>query len=145
MSMKSGASEDPFAEEETETETDETNADQPDNDETVGENQSGRARETSTRDTTTTGRQTEQTGQELPYIVRRKLQNKSIQHERDRVPFFLREPVLDGEKDFRRAVEDELEDDVPKADLREAAYAVAQRHVKEVVAELREMGYDWER
>lgn len=144
MSMKSGASEDPFEEEEAET--DETNGEQQDDEETVIDNQSGPAKKESTRDATTTGRQAQQTGQQdLPYLVRRKLQNKSIQHERDRVPFFLREPILEGEKDFRRAVENAIEDDVPKADLREAAYIVAQRHVDEVVAELREMGYDWER
>lgn len=140
MSMKSGASDDPFAEEE---ESDQEDGQQGD-DVTTADQPSDHDSEASMESEPTTAHKTEQGGQQdLPYVVQRKLQNNPIQHERDRIPFYLRKHVLAGEKDFKRAVEETLEDDVPKADLREAAYIVAQRHVDEVVDELREMGYDW--
>lgn len=143
MSMKSGASEDPFAEEE-EAETNEEETEQQTGDPTAEEEPSDTA--PPAQDASDANRETKQAGQQdLPYLVRRKLQNKPIQHERDRIPFYLRDHVLEGEKDFKRAVENTLNADVPKADLREAAYIVAQRHVDEVVTELREMGYDWNR
>lgn len=84
-----------------------------------------------------------QSANELPYLARRQLKNKSVKADRDQVPFFLRERIQEGERDLRRAVEDELGQEVNKTDLREAAYAFAQRNPEGVAGVLREWGIEY--
>ena len=78
--------------------------------------------------------------QELPYLARRQLRNGSVKADRDQVPFFLRTEIKGSERDFRRAVEDELGQEINKTDLREAAYVFAQEHPEGVAEVLRKWG-----
>ena len=77
-----------------------------------------------------------------PYIVRRALQDKSIQFERDeRLTFFVHDDVVDGERELLTEVESALGRDVPKFDVREAVYRAALRNPDDVLDELLQMGY----
>ena len=77
---------------------------------------------------------------QIPYKFRRNTVKENRQH----VPLYLRDHVLQSEKRFRTTVEEQLGEDVPKADLREAAYIVAQRYPDLVADELRKWGFDIE-
>jgi len=77
---------------------------------------------------------------QIPYKFRR----NTVKEDRQHVPLYLRDHVLQSEKRFRTTVEEQLGEDVPKADLREAAYIVAQRHPDLVADELRKWGFDIE-
>lgn len=80
-----------------------------------------------------------------PYIVRRAIQDKSVQFERDeRLTFFVHDDVVDGERDLISAMESTLGRDVPKFDVREAVYRAALRNQEDVLTELLEMGYSVE-
>lgn len=74
----------------------------------------------------------------LPYVLRRDRVNEG----RDQVPFFLREEVVDGERELRETLEATLGEDVYKSDLREAAMVVAQEQPELVAEVLRRWGYD---
>ena len=74
----------------------------------------------------------------LPYVLRRNRVNEG----RDQVPFFLREGVVEGERDLRETLEATLSEDVYKSDLREAAMVVAQERPELVAEVLRRWGYD---
>lgn len=77
-----------------------------------------------------------------PYIVRRAVQDKSVQFERDdRLTFFVHEDVVDGERELLLEAEAALGRDVPKFDVREAVYRAALRNKEDVIAELVKMGY----
>lgn len=77
-----------------------------------------------------------------PYIVRRAIQDKSVQFERDeRLTFFVHDDVVDGERDLLTEVESALGRDIPKFDVREAVYRAALRNQDDVLDELLEMGY----
>ncbi|WP_336365265.1 hypothetical protein [Halalkalicoccus salilacus] len=77
-----------------------------------------------------------------PYIVRRAIQDKSIQFERDeRLTFFVHDDVIEGERQLLTEVETALGRDVPKFDVREAVYRAALRNREDVLDELIEMGY----
>lgn len=76
---------------------------------------------------------------DLPYVLVR----QTVKEDREMVQFFLREQFVDGERALRRDVEDLLETDVSKIDLREAAYAVAQERPEAVATVLREWGYEY--
>lgn len=80
---------------------------------------------------------------DLPYLARRQLKNKSVKADRDQVPFFLRTEVQREERDLRHDVEDSLGQEVNKTDLREAAYVFAQRHPEGVADILREWGIEY--
>lgn len=81
-------------------------------------------------------------GQDHPYIVRRAIQDKSIQFERDeRLTFFVHGDVVDGERELISDVETTLGRDVPKFDVREAVYRAALRNPEDVLDELLKMGY----
>ncbi|WP_101296855.1 hypothetical protein [Halegenticoccus soli] len=80
---------------------------------------------------------------QLPYLARRQLKNRSVKADRDQVPFFLREDVQQGERALRRTVEDRLGQEVNKTDLREAAYVFAQRNPEGIVEILREWGIEY--
>lgn len=84
-----------------------------------------------------------QSADDLPYLARRQLKNKSVKADRDQVPFFLREEVQESERELRRVVEDELGQEVNKTDLREAAYVFAQRNPEGVAEILREWGIEY--
>jgi hypothetical protein len=80
------------------------------------------------------------TGQ--PYIVRRAIQDKSVQFERDeRLTFFVHDDVVEGERELLADAETALGRDVPKFDIREAVYRAALRNKEDVIAELVKMGY----
>lgn len=79
---------------------------------------------------------------ERPYIVRRAIRDKSVQFERDeRLTFFVHRDVVDGERELANELESTLGRDVPKFDIREAAYRAALRNPDDVLDELLEMGY----
>lgn len=80
-----------------------------------------------------------------PYIVRRAVQDKSVQFERDeRLTFFVHDDVAEGERDLQQEVETALGRDVPKFDIREAVYRAALENREDVLAALVEMGYSTE-
>ena len=82
------------------------------------------------------------TNQQQPYIVRRAIQDKSVQFERDeRLTFFVHDDVIEGERQLLTEVETALGRDVPKFDVREAVYRAALRNRDDVLKELIEMGY----
>lgn len=78
-----------------------------------------------------------------PYIVRRAVQDKSVQFERDeRLTFFVHDDVVNGERELLSDAEAALGRSVPKFDLREAVYRAAIRNKEDVLAELVKMGYN---
>jgi hypothetical protein len=80
--------------------------------------------------------------QKQPYIVRRAIQDRSVQFERDeRLTFFVHDDVVKGERELLSEIETEFGRDVPKFDVREAVYRAALRNPEDVLAELVEMGY----
>lgn len=80
--------------------------------------------------------------QEQPYIVRRAIQDKSVQFERDeRLTFFVHDDVIEGERQLLTHVETAFGRDVPKFDVREAVYRAALQNQEDVLNELIEMGY----
>jgi hypothetical protein len=82
------------------------------------------------------------TSESRSYIVRRAIQDKSVQFERDeRLTFFVHDDVVDGERDLITEVESTLGRNVPKFDVREAVYRAALRHRDDVLDELLNMGY----
>lgn len=125
--MKPGASDDPLAEDETPDE-------EPATDAPTGEAATVIEEEPSPTPSDSAG------DHEPPYVLRR----TTVKEDRENVTqFFLRDEIAAGERDLRNAVEAELDTDVMKLDLREAAYAVAQRHPEEIAAILREWGYEY--
>lgn len=80
--------------------------------------------------------------QQQPYIVRRAIQDKSVQFERDeRLTFFVHDDVADGERELTTDIESALGRSVPKFDVREAVYRAALRNREDVLEELLKMGY----
>lgn len=78
------------------------------------------------------------TVESLPYKLRR----QKVNEDRDQVPFFLRDEIVEAEDDLQNALEEMLGENVYKSDYREAAMVVAQRHPDLVAEVLREWGYD---
>lgn len=153
--MKRGSGDDPFADTDEEQESDpETTRETASSADSAVE---GRREDQTTpgaapEPTRTTAQSTTQTvsesstgeaGEDLPYLARRQLKDKSVKSDRDQIPFFLRESVQRGERNLRRAVEDELDQPVGKTDMREAAYVFAQRHPEAVAEVLREWGIEY--
>jgi hypothetical protein len=80
-----------------------------------------------------------------PYIVRRAIQDKSVQFERDeRLTFFVHDDVAEGERELLSDAEAALGRSIPKFDLREAVYRAALRNREDVLAELVKMGYSFD-
>lgn len=80
--------------------------------------------------------------QKQPYIVRRAIQDRSVQFERDeRLTFFVHDDVAEGERELLSEIETEFGRDVPKFDVREAVYRAALKNPEDVLAELIDMGY----
>ena len=92
--------------------------------------------------TTSSATLSESSNQQQPYIVRRAVQDKSVQFERDeRLTFFVHDDVVEGERDLITEFESELGRNIPKFDIREAVYRAALRNREDVLEELLEMGY----
>lgn len=88
------------------------------------------------------GDASEGAAEEHPYIVRRAIQNRSVQFERDeRLTFFVHDDVAEGERELVTEIESALGRGVPKFDVREAVYRAALRNRDDVVEELLAMGY----
>ena len=79
----------------------------------------------------------------LPYLAQRQLRGQSVKANRHQIPFLLRSEVQDGERALHRMVEETLDQNVNKTDLREAAYVLAQRQPEAVAAVLREWGIEY--
>jgi len=91
----------------------------------------------------TTGDDTSKEGSEHPYIVRRAMQDKGIQFERDeRLTIFVHDGVADAEREVLAEVAQHIGRDIPKLDFREAAYRAALQRPEAVLRELGRMGYD---
>ena len=135
--MKSGASENDIFGEESEEQESEGDADEP----TEVTDVEPADRELDREPSMSESDPVEQpSAEQIPYKFRRNTVKENRQH----VPLYLRDHVLRSEKRFRTTVEEQLGEDVPKADLREAAYIVAQRHPDLVADELRKWGFDIE-
>jgi len=77
---------------------------------------------------------------DIPWVLRR----GSVKDDRPNVTqFFLRDETDNAERRFKSEVETALDTDVYTLDLREAAYLVAMRHSDEVAEQLRTWGYDY--
>lgn len=148
--LKSGSGDDLWGddsddeEEETKNEvtTEAETAEQTSNKETT-ESTSQQAQSSSTDDTTGHQPTTPSTNdQTQSYLVRRAIQDKSVQFEREeRLTFFVHDDVVGGERDLVTDMESTLGRDVPKFDIREAVYRAALRNRDDVLKELLEMGY----
>lgn len=87
----------------------------------------------------------ESTNETQSYIIRRAIQDKSVQFERDeRLTFFVHDDVVTGERDLITDVESVLGRNVPKFDVREAVYRAALRNRDDILDELLKMGYSSE-
>ncbi|WP_160135480.1 hypothetical protein [Halococcus salsus] len=137
--MKKGSGDDPFANEGSEVELQSSESETRDE---IGESTPEILSEATSTGTETTS-SVSQPADDLPYLARRQLRNKSVKTDRDQIPFFLRSSIQEGERDLRREVEDSLSQEVNKTDLREAAYVYAQRHPGGVVEVLREWGIEY--
>lgn len=74
----------------------------------------------------------------LPYKLRR----ERVNEDREQVPYFLREDIIESESELQDTLEEQLDENVYKSDYREAAMVVAQRNPELVAEVLREWGYD---
>ena len=93
----------------------------------------------------TTGNDASNGGPEHPYIVRRAMQDKGIQFERDeRLTIFVHDDVADAEREVLAEVAQHIGRDIPTLDFREAAYRAALQQPETVLRELGKMGYDVE-
>ncbi len=71
-----------------------------------------------------------------------KLRRANVNDDRQQVPFFLRDHVLDGEQELKNELETRLGETVYKSDYREAAMEIALENPEQVAEKLREWGYD---
>lgn len=132
--MKSGAGDDPFADE-----ADDPDDEQATDEEAVAETaaDSFDADGATPADETTTGDTAQ--GSSLPWRFAR----DSAKDERDMVQFFLRDETQRLEGRAQAELSERLNDDVLVLDVREAAYTVAlEQHLDSVERKLREWGYD---
>jgi len=149
--LKSGSGDDLWGDE-SEEEEDVATAEVSSEEESTAEDapaSSGVSRSEREDEAVTGGRSPASTGgsasEDQPYIVRRAIQDKSVQFERDeRLTFFVHDDVVDGERELISEMESTLGRDVPKFDVREAVYRAALRNREDVLAELLEMGYSAE-
>ncbi len=71
-----------------------------------------------------------------------KLRRANVNDDRQQVPFFLRDHVLDAEQELKNDLEERLGETVSKSDYREVAMLHAQRNPEDIAKILREWGYD---
>jgi hypothetical protein len=81
---------------------------------------------------------------DMPYVLKRRTEEEKTTWRRDRVTFYLRDDVKRGERRLIADSELEFDRDLPKFDVREAAYLAAQNNPGLVYEELEKMGYDRE-
>ncbi len=131
--MKEGAGEDPFADDESESEPTQNSPsrepDKGDQDSTPDPAMEGGS---STNSESTSGRSIE-----IPYKFRR----DSVQDGRDRVPLFLHDETKAAERQAMRELEDRFDDSVSMTDLREALVKVGLNNLDETASTLEEWGY----
>jgi hypothetical protein len=140
--LKTGSGDDLWDEDNDEDIETETDAD------TDSETTEAPARDSAESDTSsetdgvkTTDRDTGTSG-ERPYVVRRAIEDKPIQFEREeRLTFFVHDDVVAGERELVSVMESELGRDVPKFDVREAVYRAALQNQADVLEELIKMRY----
>ena len=149
--LKSGSGDDLWGDDSDETdEVEENKAEAPtDVDQSVSDEANEQTEESaqmtateavSEKEVTSTSSKSSNTQQ--PYIVRRAIQDRSVQFERnERLTFFVHDDVVNGERDLITEVESELGRSVPKFDVREAVYRAALRNRDDVLDELLKMGY----
>jgi hypothetical protein len=145
--LKSGSGDDLWGDDgDEETDDDPADAEPPREEGSTDDSTDGQAERQSEPDdsSTMTGGSDGGSGGETqqPYIVRRAVQDKSVQFERDeRLTFFVHDDVVNGERELLSDAEAALGRSVPKFDLREAVYRAAIRNKEDVLAELVKMGY----
>lgn len=127
---------------ETTTDSDQpTNSDENDQTELTDQNPGTETSEADSNSSSSTA-SNKSTSQQQPYIVRRAVQDKSVQFERDeRLTFFVHDDVVEGERDLITEFESSLGRNIPKFDIREAVYRAALRNREDVLEELLKMGY----
>jgi len=138
--MKEGAGEDPFADDDTQSEpaADEPTGDNSAVDKSPGDGPgTGSAAELDTTIETDDRHGGDQQSLQIPYKFRR----DGVQDGRDRVPLFIHEDTKSEERDAQRELEDRFNDDVSLTDLREAVMKAGLQHLDEVEANLEEWGY----
>jgi hypothetical protein len=146
--LKSGSGDDLWGDDgDEETDDDPADAEPPREEGSTDDSTDGQAERQSEPDdsSTMTGGSDGGSGGETqqPYIVRRAVQDKSVQFERDeRLTFFVHDDVVNGERELLSDAEAALGRSVPKFDLREAVYRAAIRNKEDVLAELVKMGYN---
>lgn len=123
--MKTGAGEDPFAED-----TD-TAGDTPDEEESDVASQPVTESENTRTDTGPTRTM------QIPYKLRR----DSVQDGRSRVPLFLQANTKEQERDLRQKLEQRLDESVSLTDLREAVVLAGLERPAAVQEQLEEWGY----
>lgn len=121
--MKTGAGEDPFADDENDRDTSQKASSEQEEKET----------ETKESDSTTgtSG------GMNIPYKLRR----SGVKQGRSRYPLFLKDDTKEAEKAALREMEDQFDENVSLTDLREAALKAGLEHLDEVENQLEEWGY----
>lgn len=138
--LKSGTGDDLWGDEADEEEENESGAD-----EERSTEESGTEQTTDTESGSSTGGDASNGGSEHSYIVRRAMQDKGIQFERDeRLTIFVHDDVADAEREVLAEVAQHIGRDIPKLDFREAAYRAALQRPEAVLRELGRMGYDVE-
>jgi len=132
--MKQGSADDPFADDITEDadEMTEMTDPVPDTDSRAGTVDTTQGSETGGK-----GSPAQTNQQSLPYIYAR----TGVKDGRTQRPVFLREHIEDGIDELLAEMEAELNEDVYKTDLTEAAMAVAQEQPELVLAKLKQWGY----
>jgi len=148
MTMKSGAGDDPFADDtsETDPEPEQEPPQEPVGEESAtGQKVNDKAASDISDSSPDPSSDTEDSPEkpEIPRIMAR----SSVKENRDSVlQFFVTEDTAQQEDAFERAVADALEirtKDLMKLDLREAAYLVAMQHPEETAEILNDWGYEY--
>jgi len=139
--MKEGTGQDPFEEERSDS--DEELDSEPGSIHSGSKPNPGQPREEPTTDAASQGESVESakdassTSPDIPYKFRR----SEITAGRDRVPLFLHEETKNDEKDARIKLEDRLDEDVPKTDLREALLKAGLENLDDAERHLETWGY----
>ena len=138
--LKSGTGDDLWGDDTDEEDENESGAGEEQSTEEIGNEQP-----TDTKSEQTTDDDASNGGPEHSYIVRRAMQDKGIQFERDeRLTIFVHDDVADAEREVLAEVAQHIGRDIPKLDFREAAYRAALQQPETVLRELGKMGYDVE-
>jgi len=139
--MKQGSTDDPFADDESETDSPTEPATSPEPAETATESSTGQSETESPTATVSAGSASPEPQHSLPWLYRR----ENARDGRDKTKqLHLQQSTAQQESAFKSAVESEVGQAVQLTDLREAAILVAMEHVDEVGDQPREWGYDFD-